>query len=172
MCQSHSRQPPPPQIPLSPQFFLSILHPTPTYRKSGLGFLASRIHLFSPGGKPQWLSGQRIHLQFRRHKRHGFNHWVMKIPWRRAQQPTPVFMPGKSNGQRSLAGCNPKGHQESDTTEQLSMHTQSTSPIFSCNHSSFLPFSCPHPTQINTTEVPPYTKKHQEPPDKSTSVHC
>ena len=32
----------------------------------------------------------------RRHKRHGFNPWVRKIPWRRAQQPTPVFLPGES----------------------------------------------------------------------------
>ena len=37
--------------------------------------------------------------------------------WRRKWQPTPVFLPGKSHGQRSLAGCNPWGHKESDTTE-------------------------------------------------------
>ena len=34
-------------------------------------------------------------------------------------QPTPVFLPGKSHGQRSLVGYSPRGHQESDTTEQL-----------------------------------------------------
>ena len=40
--------------------------------------------------------------------------------WRRKWQPTPVFLPGKSHGQRSLAGCNsPWGHKESDTTERL-----------------------------------------------------
>ena len=33
--------------------------------------------------------------------------WVGKIPWRQAQQPTPVFLPGESHGQRSLAGCSP-----------------------------------------------------------------
>ena len=33
--------------------------------------------------------------------------WVGKIPWRRAGQPTPVFLPGESHGQRSLAGYNP-----------------------------------------------------------------
>ena len=43
-----------------------------------------------------------------------------KIPWRRAQQPTPVFLAGKSRGQRSLAGYSPLDHKESDTTEQLS----------------------------------------------------
>ena len=36
--------------------------------------------------------------QCRRHKRHGFDSWVGKIPWRRAQQPTPVFLPAESLG--------------------------------------------------------------------------
>ena len=43
--------------------------------------------------------------------------WDRKIPWRRAWQPTPVFLPGESHGQRILAGYNPKGPTESDTTE-------------------------------------------------------
>ena len=50
-------------------------------------------------------------------KRHGFNPQVGKIPWRRAQQPTPVFLPGESHGQRGLAGYSPQGHTESDITE-------------------------------------------------------
>ena len=37
----------------------------------------------------------------------GFDHWVGKIPWRRIWQATPVFLPGESHGQRSLAGCSP-----------------------------------------------------------------
>ena len=37
-------------------------------------------------------------------------------------QPTPVFSPGESPGQRSLAGCSPWSHRESDTTEPLSVH--------------------------------------------------
>ena len=37
----------------------------------------------------------------------GFNPWVRKIPWRRAWQPTLVFLPGESHGQRSLAGYSP-----------------------------------------------------------------
>ena len=41
------------------------------------------------------------------------------IPWRRNWQPTPVFLPGKSHGQKSLTGYNPWGHKESDTTERL-----------------------------------------------------
>ena len=48
-----------------------------------------------------------------------FNPWVGKIPWRRAWQPTPVFLPGESHGQRSLAGYSPRGCKESDMTEQL-----------------------------------------------------
>ena len=65
----------------------------------------------------------RIHLQCRRHKRHGFNLWVRKIPWRRAWQPTSVFLPGESHGQRSLAGYSPKCLKELDTTRHLSIHT-------------------------------------------------
>ena len=47
--------------------------------------------------------------------------WVGKIPWRRAWQPTPVFLPGEFHGQRSLAGGSPWGCKQSDTTEQLSV---------------------------------------------------
>ena len=42
--------------------------------------------------------------QSKRHKRHGFDTWVRKIPWTREWQPTPVFLPGKSHVQRCLAG--------------------------------------------------------------------
>ena len=49
-----------------------------------------------------------------------FDSWVGKIPWRREWLPTPVFWPGESHGQRSLVGCSPWGHKESDTSEQLS----------------------------------------------------
>ena len=49
--------------------------------------------------------------------------WV-KIPWRRAWQPTPVFVPGEFHGQRSLAGCSPWGHNELDITEQLTHTTE------------------------------------------------
>ena len=50
-------------------------------------------------------------------RRHGFDPWVGKIPGRRKWQPSPVFLPGESPGQRSLAGCSPWGRKESDTTE-------------------------------------------------------
>ena len=51
-----------------------------------------------------------------------FNPQVGKIPWRRKWKPTPVFLPEKFHGQRSLAGYSPWSHKESDTTEGLSMH--------------------------------------------------
>ena len=44
-------------------------------------------------------------------RRHGFSPWVRKIPWRRAWQPTPVFLPGESHEQRSLAGYSPCGRR-------------------------------------------------------------
>ena len=51
-----------------------------------------------------------------------FNPWVRKIPRRRQWHATPVLLPGKSHGWRSLVGCSPWGHTESDTTEQLHFH--------------------------------------------------
>ena len=51
-----------------------------------------------------------------------------KIPWSSKWQPTPVLLPGKSCGKKSLVGYSPWGHKESNTTEQLNMHT--------CSHNS------------------------------------
>ena len=63
---------------------------------------------------------KRICLSNRRRRRLGFDLWVKNIPWRRKWQPTPVFStPGKSHGQRSLAGFSPWGDKESDMPEQL-----------------------------------------------------
>ena len=41
---------------------------------------------------PRWLTGKESISQCRRHRRHGFDPWVGKIPWRRKWQPTPVFL--------------------------------------------------------------------------------
>ena len=49
-------------------------------------------------------------------KRFAFDPWVGKIPWRRKWQPSPVFLPGKSQGQRGLAGYSPWGGKELDQT--------------------------------------------------------
>ena len=74
-----------------------------------------KLHLGFPGG----AGGKEHACQCRRHKRHRFDHWVGKIPWRRAQQPTPVFLLGESHGQRSLVGYSPWGRKEWDMTEAI-----------------------------------------------------
>ena len=58
---------------------------------------------------PWWLTGKC--------RRHRFDPWVRKIPWGRKQKPTPVFLPGKFHGQRSLVGyIVHEVTKESDTT--------------------------------------------------------
>ena len=72
-------------------------------------------------GLPCWLSGKDITCQCRRLE---FNPWVGKIPWRRKWQPIPIFLPGKSHAQRSLAGDSLWGHKESDRTKRLAFTFQ------------------------------------------------
>ena len=74
-------------------------------------------------GLPRWLSSKEPTRQCRRCRTHGFSLWFGKIPWRRKWQPSPVFLPRESHGQRSLVGYSPLGRKESDMTMQLSMHT-------------------------------------------------
>jgi len=67
---------------------------------------------FIPGivrnrGFPGGATGKECACQCRGQKRHGFDPWVGKIPWRRTRLPTPVFTPGESHEQRSLAGDSP-----------------------------------------------------------------
>ena len=81
--------------PLAPTFALILAH-----REKGLS---------------RHLSGKEPTCHCRRC---GLDPWVGKISWRRAWQPTPVFLPGESHGQRSLVGYSPWGHKESDTTER------------------------------------------------------
>ena len=69
----------------------------------------------SPGGSDCKESA----CHCRRCRRGGFDPWIGKIPWRREWLSTPVFLPGKSHGQRSLADYSPRGPKESDITEQL-----------------------------------------------------
>ena len=65
---------------------------------------------------PQVHSGKESACQCRRYKRCGFDPWVGKIPWRRKWQPSLVFLPGESHGQRSLVGYGPRGCKEFYTT--------------------------------------------------------
>ena len=68
--------------------------------------------------------------------RPGFDPWVGKILWRRKWQPTPVPLPGKSHGWRSVVDYSPWGHKESDTTERLHDFT-----FLSCKMDAKLPTS-------------------------------
>ena len=68
-------------------------------------------------------NGKEPACKCNRHKRCRFDPWVGKMPWKRAWQPTPVFLPGEPHGQRSLAGHSP-GVAESDATERLSRSTE------------------------------------------------
>ena len=70
-------------------------------------------------GLPWWLRWEGICLQC---GRPGFNPWVGKISWKRKWQPTPVFLPRKPNGWRSLVGYSPWGRKESNMTEWLHFH--------------------------------------------------
>ena len=75
-------------------------------------------------GLPRWLSGQESACQPRRLR---FNPWVRKIPWRRKWQPTPVLLPGKSHGQRSLMGYSPWGCKR--LRHDLATKQQQSAPI-------------------------------------------
>ena len=73
-------------------------------------------------------AGKEPICQCRRRKRHEFDPWVRMMPWGKKQQPTPVFLPGKFHGQRSLVGYSPWGCKELDMTEctcvRACTHTQ------------------------------------------------
>ena len=85
--------------------------------------------LYLNGGFPGCSVGKRICLQC---WRPGFDPWVGKIPWRGKWQPTPVFLPGESLGQRCLVGCSSRGHTESDTTERLTLFNLDGTAFRSC----------------------------------------
>ena len=74
----------------------------------------------------QWLKKKKKKpaCQFRSHKRLWFDQWFRKTSWRRKWQPTPVFLPGKFHGQRSLEGYSPWGCKESDMTDCLNNNKQ------------------------------------------------
>ena len=61
-------------------------------------------YLLLKTGLPRWLSGKESACQCRRYRKRRFSPWVQKIPWRRKWQPTLVFLPGKSHGQRKESG--------------------------------------------------------------------
>ena len=60
---------------------------------------------------------ENLPAQCKRYKTHVFGTCIGKIPWRRKCQPAPVFLPGESQGRRSLVGCRLWGRTELDKTE-------------------------------------------------------
>ena len=83
-----------------------------------LNLLSRLVITFLPSqGFPGGASGKESACQCRRGKRCKCHPGVGKIPWRRARQPTLVFLPRASHGQRRLVSYSPRGHKELDTTE-------------------------------------------------------
>ena len=83
-----------------------------------------------PLGLPGRTSGKEHVCQCKRCKRHGFGPWVGKIPGRRARQPSPVFLPRESHGQRSLATVH--GAAKSQTRQHTPhTHTHTHWPVIS-----------------------------------------
>jgi len=68
-------------------------------------------------GFPGGASGKESACQCWRCRRCRFDPWMIKIPWRRKWQPTPVFLSGKFHRQRSLEGYSLWGFKELDMTE-------------------------------------------------------
>ena len=125
-----------------PLDFLSGLHP------QGL-WLVGRLRGGSVGKVSACSIGSCLQC-----KRHGFDSWIGKILWRRKWLPTPVFLPGKSHEQRSLAGYSPRGCKESATSERLST-SRGTRPLlvalahFHCVSISTMAISCSNETSLS-----------------------
>ena len=94
------------------EYWSGMPHPSPGDRPNpGIEPRSPALQADSLPSEPLGKAG--ICLQSRKHRRRWFNPWVGTIPWRRAWQPTPVFLPGESHVQRSLASYSPWGCKES-----------------------------------------------------------
>ena len=79
-------------------------------------------------GFPGGISGKEPNCQCKRHTEHGFSPWAGKIPWRREQLPTPVFLLREFHGQRSLVGYCPWGRRiRQDRSDLACMHNSYSS---------------------------------------------
>ena len=103
----------------------SLAHTLPKYTWATITPAYTKFGDFADG-----TSGKESNAQCR-----WFDPWVAKIPWKRKWQPIPVFLPAEFHEQKSLVGYSPKGHKESDTTEQLSTGKSFIFPlIFATGH--------------------------------------
>ena len=111
-------------------------------------------------GEQGFSSGSGIKESTCQCKKRRFDPWIGTIPWRRKWQPTPVFLPGKSHGQKSLVGYSPWSPKESNTTDPAHTHHLPRLLILS------LVTPCPvHPTpqptkKINRLFLPQMLLKH------------
>ena len=99
----------------------------PIYR---VGVMNLHTHTHTHIGVPQLVQWVK---NLPKHRRHEFDSWVRKIPWKRVWQPTLVFLHGECHGQRSLVGYSPWYHKESDTTavtEHTHTHTHTRMHIY------------------------------------------
>ena len=110
-----------PALPNCRQILYQLSHQGPWYVHIGLNKI---LKFISPVFFILGFPGKEPTCQCRRRNEIQFDPYVGKIPWRRVWQPTPVSLTGQSHGQRSLVGYSLRGHKESDTTEQMSTHTQ------------------------------------------------
>ena len=117
LCDSMDCSPPGKDTGVGCHFLLQGIFPT---QGSNPGLLHCRQILYWLSYKylrlPWWLRWQSVCLQCGRPR---FNLWVGNILWRRKWPPTPVLLPGKSHGWRSVVGYSPWGRKESDTIERL-----------------------------------------------------
>ena len=114
------------RIPMHREAWQAIVHGA---AKSQTWLINKAQHSPEKLGFPDGASGKEAACQRRRPKRFRFNPWFGNIPWKRPWQPTPVFLPGESHGQRSLESCSPwvaKSRtrlKRLSTVEQLPMRT-------------------------------------------------
>ena len=102
--------------------------------------LKQLMNIFSiPGG----TIGKESTCQCQRHKRCKFDPWVERLPWRKTWQPTAVFLSGKFQGQRSLAGYSPWGCK---SQTRLSNWTAKTLTNTTCTHTHTYTHTHTHPT--------------------------
>ena len=94
-----------------------------------------------------WLSGKELTCQSRKFRKLGLDPWIGKISWIRIWQPTPVFLPGKFHGQRSLVGYSPWCRKELDMTEHTQTHTQCVTS--SMRNQAFCYLSLPFPASTS-----------------------
>ena len=93
----------------------------PNTWNSGWLWEGAQLKIVSSQGFLGGCSRNEAACQCRRHRRCGFNPWVRKIPWRRAWQPTPLFLSGKSRGQRNLSATVHRVAKSQTQLKQLSM---------------------------------------------------